>query len=353
MPIDRMNQVVANPDGLGNTGEIVLVGPDYLMRSDARHKAETHSVTASFRNPEQGRWQSKQVDEALAGKSGKGVLEVDGTRKLAAWCPFDLFGKRWAMLATLDEKEATAGTEIMQARLGETLRDLGHKLRTVELFDGEPLPADLDGVDGIVAMGGPMNVDQADQHAWIDGECELIRSAHERGLPIVGICLGAQLIAKALGGEVGAMDMPEIAFDKIEAGFPGTIDPLHAGIPWEWNVLHLHGQEVKTLPEKGVPMYGSAACKTQSFKVGLRTYGFQYHFEWTRRQIDEILVDNAKWMAEHGIDVAPIKAALEQGYDLHRQLGDKLCHNLANLLFPIDKRLPDDGRPVENFRSIG
>jgi len=239
------------------------------------------------------------------------------------------------------------------ARLGQALRDHGHKLRTIELFDGDALPPDLDGVDGIISMGGPMNVGQADKHAWIAGECALIKQAHESGLPIVGICLGAQLIAKALGGEVGAMAKPEIAFDSIRAGFPGTIDPIFSGTPWQWNVLHLHGQEVTKLPDKAVPMHGSAACKTQSFKVGLRTYGFQFHFEWNRKQIDTILAENAKWLGEAGVDAGAIKSALDKGYDLHRQLGDKLCFNLTNLLFPLDKRLPHDGRPVENFRSIG
>jgi len=239
------------------------------------------------------------------------------------------------------------------ARLGQTLRDHGHKLRTVELFNGEALPPDLDGVDGVISMGGPMNVDQTEKHAWIEGECALIKQAHESGLPVVGICLGAQLIAKALGGEVGAMDKPEIEMGPIKAGFPGTIDPIFSGTPWQWDVLHLHGQEVTTLPEKAVPMHSSAACKTQSFKVGLRTYGFQFHFEWHRKQIDAILADNANWISESGLDAGAVKAGVDAGYDLHRQLGDKLCFNLTNLLFPIDKRLPDDGRPVENFRSIG
>lgn len=237
------------------------------------------------------------------------------------------------------------------ACLGQALRDHGHRLRIVELHEGQPLPPDLDDVDGLISMGGPANVDETDKHPWIEGECALIKQAHAQGLPVVGICLGAQLLAKALGGGVGPMEKAEIGFGPIKAGFPGTIDPLHAGIPWTWNVLHLHGQQVKELPAKAVPMYGSAACRTQSFKAGLRAYGFQYHFEWTREQIDAVLAENSNWLSEQGIDAGSIKADLDAGYDLHRQLGDKLCNNIVNLLFPIDKRLPEDGRPVENFRS--
>src|SRR5262245_32861350 len=95
------------------------------------------------------------------------------------------------------------------SRLGATLRDHGHRLRTILLTNGQApssLPADLDDVSGLVILGGPMNVDQAEQYPWMKREMELIRQAHAAGKPIVGICLGAQLIGAALGGEVAAME---------------------------------------------------------------------------------------------------------------------------------------------------
>lgn len=237
------------------------------------------------------------------------------------------------------------------ARLGETLRDLGHRLITIKPYDGEPIPTDLDEVDGIVSMGGPMDVGDAD-HPWIEAECALIQRAHDAKIPVVGVCLGAQLIAHALGGSVGPMGEAEVGLGPVTAGFPGTVDVLHAGIPWTWNVMHMHGQEVTELPKGAVPLASSPGCKVQSFKAGMTTYGFQYHFEWRRDDIATVCEANRGWLNGLGSSPEQVMDGLGDGYDLHRQLGDKLCDHIGNLLFPIDKRLPSDGRPVENFRSI-
>ncbi|NJL31133.1 MAG: type 1 glutamine amidotransferase [Phycisphaerales bacterium] len=115
--------------------------------------------------------------------------------------------------------------------LGRVLQDHGHKLRFINLYQNLPLPPDLDNVDGLVIMGGPMNVDETAQHPWLVEEMACIKSAHQAGLPIVGICLGAQLIAAALGGEVKAMPQAEIGWHALKLAFPGTTDPLFAGTP--------------------------------------------------------------------------------------------------------------------------
>ncbi|MCA8973270.1 MAG: methyl-accepting chemotaxis protein, partial [Planctomycetes bacterium] len=122
LPIDRTNQVVAATAGLGRTGEIVLVGPDHLMRSDSRHHPATHSVASSFRNPGEGQWPSAHVDEALAGESGNGAdTDRSGNAVLAAWEPLDIFGHQWAMLASFHESELLAGKERMTSTLAESL----------------------------------------------------------------------------------------------------------------------------------------------------------------------------------------------------------------------------------------
>src|SRR5690606_9295573 len=116
----------------------------------------------------------------------------------------------------------------------------------------------------------------ADQHPWMAGEMALLKAAYEAEIPIVGICLGCQLLAAALGGEVGPMDAgPEIGWHTVQLGFPGTIDPLHNGVPWKTTQFHAHGQEIKKLPAGAVPLAGSKACKMQAWKAGYRTCGFQ------------------------------------------------------------------------------
>lgn len=221
------------------------------------------------------------------------------------------------------------------AELGATLLRHNHRLRVVKLHAGAAVPPDLDDVDGIISMGGPMNVEDAGQHPWMEPELAYLKRAHAAGVPIVGVCLGAQLIAAALGGEVQAMAAPEIGWHAIKLAFPGTIDPILQGIAWDTMQFHVHGQEVTKLPPEGVPLAGSKACKMQAFKVGLSTYAFQFHFEWQRDTLQKIL-DLDPWVRQHA-DVAAIAAQTPEHYDGYRRRGDRLCENIANLLMPIDK----------------
>lgn len=238
-------------------------------------------------------------------------------------------------------------------RLAVVLQELGHRLKVVSLYDGASVPPDLDNVDGVIAMGGPQNTDEVEQHPWMQPELDYIKAAHERNIPVVGICLGAQLIAAALGGEVGKMDSPEIGFAKVTSTFFGTTDPILAGIPWDTMQFHAHAWEVKKAPPGGtpIPLAGSAKCKCQAFRVGLSTYGFQYHFEWTRETILDVIADDPDFYGSGEHDTATLERSLGEHYTLYRHMGDRITRNIATLMFPIDKRLPPSGLEVTNFRS--
>lgn len=234
-------------------------------------------------------------------------------------------------------RDETAGV------LGTILQAHGHRLHTVELFnadaDGDSVPADfptdLDGVDGLVAMGGPMNVDEAGRYGWVQREMQLIASAHEASVPVVGICLGAQLAACALGGKVAPMQSPEVGFENVKLAFPGTTDPVLAGIPWNCLQFHLHGQEVTDLPPGATVLAGSAACKAQAFKVGFTTYAFQYHFEWDDAAIEHFSQDG---LISRSQSSAPqIADQCRRHYHLYRHMGDRLCENITRLLFGADR----------------
>lgn len=243
------------------------------------------------------------------------------------------------------------------ARLGQVLRDNGHQLRIVELFAGESVPPDLDDVDGLITLGGPMNVDEEDQYPWMAKELELIRRAQEAELPIVGICLGCQLIAKAFGGEVAKMPEPEIGFAEVQLAFPGTMDVIYFGVPWKTQQFHAHGYEVTKLPPGATPLAGSKACRNQAFKIGMRTYAFQYHPEWQQREIQRFLGAAEESAARggfgSGVDFAAVRASIDRHYPMFRHLGDRLCNNLASWLFAIDKRLGHHAtiEPVANFHA--
>jgi GMP synthase-like glutamine amidotransferase len=237
------------------------------------------------------------------------------------------------------------------ARLGQVLRDHGHRLRVIRLFAGDAVPPDLDDVDGVVSMGGPMNVDQAGEYPWIEQEAAFIRASHDANVPIVGVCLGAQLIAHALGGKVAKMDKPEIGWGPVSQFKPGFPDTIFGGIPWKAEQFHAHGQQVTDLPPGGVMLASTRACRNQAFRVGLTTYAFQYHFEWTRSDIEGVLNQFANWINESGGDVEAIREETEAKYDTYRRLGDKQCETLATMLFCIEHRLHHTKGPAANFHA--
>lgn len=238
-------------------------------------------------------------------------------------------------------------------RLGAVLRDFGHCLHVVRTHAGDAIPATLADVDGVVILGGCMNTCDAPNLPWMAREIEIIKEAHAAGIPVLGICLGAQLIAVALGGEVGPADKPEIGMGRVSLSFFGSTDPMLVGLPYEFATAHAHGQEVKKAPAGGTPaaLISSKGCKTQAFRAGLRTYGFQYHFEWTLEQIEAAIDSTPEWLKTLGLEAAKLKEEAKAGYPRYEELGLRQCQLIAERLFPIEKRLAADGRNVENFHA--
>lgn len=208
------------------------------------------------------------------------------------------------------------------------------------------IPDDFDDVEGVVVLGGPMNVsDDPATVPWMAREIEFLAEAHKRNLPLVGICLGAQLIAKALGGEVGPMagndggPTAEWGMSPVRQFPPANTDIILAGIPWAMQQFHAHGQEVTKLPVGALALQFSDKCKVQSFRAGLRTYGFQYHFECDMAMIRTFLSSGDPQIAQAGVD--PQHAMDEAGvvYEEFARLSDRICVNLASYLFPVGRAI--------------
>ena len=158
----------------------------------------------------------------------------------------------------------------------DVLLDRGVELTRVELDDGEPLPA-LDAFDAVVAMGGPMSVNDEVEHPWLLDEKRLIREAAERGVPYWGACLGVQLLASTLGARVYGGAQPEVGVLPVRLTEQGRVDPVLGALPAEFATLQWHGDTFE-LPTGALLLASSDAYPNQAFRFE-RAYGVQFHLE--------------------------------------------------------------------------
>lgn len=159
----------------------------------------------------------------------------------------------------------------------DVLRDRGCTLHRVELDEGELLP-DWREFDAIVAMGGPMSVNDDAELPWLSTEKRAIGDAVRSGTAYFGACLGVQLLAASLGAAVYPGPSPEVGILPVTLTDAGRDDPVFQGLPAEFLTLQWHG-DTFDLPHGAVALAGSPAYANQAFSWGERAYGIQFHLE--------------------------------------------------------------------------
>jgi GMP synthase (glutamine-hydrolysing) len=193
--------------------------------------------------------------------------------------------------------------------IGNALRERGIHHRALDLARGEPVPKDLRGVGGLIVLGGPMGAYEADKYAFLRSEIALLEKAIAAGRPVLGICLGAQLIAQVLGARVYPGEKREVGWGPITLTDDGQDDPLFVGGDSTLNVFHLHGDTYE-LPPDAANLATSPMYEQQAFRWGEIVYGFQFHLEFTESIITRLAQepDSQRWMTEAGADVKKIVA---------------------------------------------
>ncbi len=171
------------------------------------------------------------------------------------------------------------------------MRARGHVLACTRLHAGE-LPPPVDSYDWLIVMGGPMNIYQEHEHPWLIAEKRAIRAAIDGGRRVLGICLGAQLIADVLGAKVTRNPQKEIGWYAVERTTAAAQSSLFADFPNRFEAYHWHG-DTFGLPPGAQRVAHSVACAQQAYVWGERVVGLQFHLETTPASAAE-LIENAR-----------------------------------------------------------
>lgn len=177
----------------------------------------------------------------------------------------------------------------------EFLAEDGHSYDTVDFSQGDSLPETIDGYDGLWVLGGPMDVWQEEQHTWLKEEKAFIKMAvMDKGIPFLGLCLGHQLLAEVLGGEVGPSKTPEIGVMDVQLTLEGANGVFFDGLPTIFPALQWHSAEVTALPSDVKVLATSPDCAVQAISWQNRAYSVQFHVE-----VEQDTVENWNEISEY------------------------------------------------------
>jgi len=222
------------------------------------------------------------------------------------------------------------GLDVRSELFGDVTRAERHELDEWSIIDEPSPPRPVEEYEAVFVFGGQMNVDEEEEHPWLRREDELIRSLVAQEVPLLGVCLGGQLLAKATGAQVGPSPEPEGGFVRATLTDEAANDPIFGSLPRELDVFAVHGYAFH-VPEGAVELARSRVC-SQAFRLGESAWGLQFHPEVRLEQVEE-------WMKmEPGFPNADrIVSELRERIDEWQVVGAALCRNF---LAAAEKRVP-------------
>jgi GMP synthase (glutamine-hydrolysing) len=215
--------------------------------------------------------------------------------------------------------------------IAEELEARGMSLRVVRTFAGDAVPSELSPARGLVVMGGPMSVYEADRYPFLAEEMRLIENAVRSDLPVLGVCLGSQLVAATLGAQVTRGNRKEIGWHTASLAEGALIDPLWVGMPHSFQAFHWHG-DVFTLPSGAVRLASSELTEHQAFRYGRATYGVLCHLEVTPPIVHAMVHAFGSELAEEGLSGDAILQRAEELLPGSMELGRHVYGGWAGLV---------------------
>jgi GMP synthase-like glutamine amidotransferase len=214
------------------------------------------------------------------------------------------------------------GTNARGGVFPEVVEEAGHRYEEWSLAWGTPAPRPLEDYGAVIVFGGSMHADQDEHHPWLREENEFIRGLLEREVPLLGVCLGIQLIAKADGAAVYPVpDGPEIGWLPVELTASATDDPVFGGLPERFDAFGWH-YYTYDLPTAAEELARSARCN-QAYRLGEAAWGIQFHAEVTLRTVRSWLDDKDDFPLD--LDRAALWAETQERIGEWNELGRRLC----------------------------
>jgi GMP synthase (glutamine-hydrolysing) len=212
------------------------------------------------------------------------------------------------------------GSDVRSGVFADAAAAHGHRIEEWSIAAGTPPPQPLDHYGAVIVFGGAMHADQDHLHPWLRDENLLIQQLLHRGAPVLGVCLGAQLIAKATGASVGRSPEPEVGWFPVELALEARNDPVLGGLPTRFHAFQWH-YYTYGVPKGAAELARSPLC-TQAFRLGDAAWGIQFHAEVTLAQIE-------RWCEEEGDEVPGSPEALlaetRERIAAWNELGRGLC----------------------------
>ena len=223
------------------------------------------------------------------------------------------------LLAISHQRDAGPGV------FAEAVERAGAELDVWHIAEAAKPPGEPSAYDAVMTFGGAMHADQEDRHPWLATEKRLLAELLDAGTPLLGVCLGSQLVAEAAGGRAVRAVEPEIGWFDVELTAAGEGDPLIAGLGPRFEAFEWHSYEV-LLPERTEILARTPVC-VQAYRVGERAWGIQFHAEVSA-------ADARKWVAEYDVDPDAVRIGIDPdalGFETERKiaafndLGRALC----------------------------
>jgi GMP synthase (glutamine-hydrolysing) len=223
------------------------------------------------------------------------------------------------------------GSEARTELFAPVVRAPGHELYEWSLAWGSPPPRPLDDFGAVMVFGGAMHADQDEQHPWLRDETMVLQQLLDRHVPTLGVCLGAQLIARAAHAPVFRAPEPEIGWYEIDVASDASDDPVLGGLPQRFDAFQWHYYSFG-VPAGAIELARSARC-TQAFRLGELVWGVQFHPEVTEDQV-------RGWLSSEqlpaGFERASIEAETAEKMQGWNELGRTLCAAFLDAAERID-----------------